>query len=126
MSDHTARSRRHEHRFPYGPDRRDMLGFQGHRDTKEEAVPGYGVAHLDEIEEMHDGRCPFRPVRHHFGITTFGVTAWTGKNAGDRILNEHDEEDEFDELYLVLSGEARFEVGGDRFQARPGTFVRVP
>ena len=34
----------------------------------------YAVARLDEIEELTDGREPFRPVRHHFGITSFGVT----------------------------------------------------
>jgi len=89
-------------------------------------VASYGIAHLDDIEETDDGRCPFRPVRHHFGITTFGATAWTGKNAGDRVLNEHDEKDEFDELYLVLSGTARFELDGDSVRARPGTFVHVP
>ena len=37
----------------------------------------YAVARLDEIDEVSDGRCPFRPVRHHFGITSFGVNAWT-------------------------------------------------
>ena len=75
---------------------------------------------------MDDGRCPYRSVRLHFGITTFGVTAWTGKHAGDRLLNEHDEKDEFDELYLVLSGAARFELAGETVPARSGTFVHVP
>ena len=32
--------------------------------------------------------------RHHFGITSFGVNAWTAHDAGDRIINEHDEEEE--------------------------------
>ncbi len=49
-----------------------------------------GVAHLDDIEEADDGRCPYRGVRHHFGITTFRATTWTAKNAGDRVLNQHD------------------------------------
>jgi hypothetical protein len=66
-------------------------------------MSGYAVAHLDEIEEMNDGRCPYRPVRHHFGITAFGITAWTARDAGDRIINEHDEAepDLNEELYLV-------------------------
>jgi hypothetical protein len=51
----------------------------------------YAVAHLDEIDEATDGRCPWRPVRRHFGITSFGVNAWTGRAAGDRIINEHAE-----------------------------------
>ncbi len=67
-------------------------------------MSGYAVAHLEEIDEISDGRCPMRPVRHHFGITSFGVNAWTGREAGDRIINEHDESEEQDlqeELYLV-------------------------
>ena len=39
----------------------------------------YTVAKLDEIDEITDGRCPWRPVRHHFGITSFGVNAFTGQ-----------------------------------------------
>src|SRR5215218_9558610 len=86
----------------------------------------YAVAHLDEIDEITDGRCPSRPVRHHFGITAFGVNAWTGREAGDRIINEHDESEEQDlqeELYLVQSGRARFELDGERVDAPAGTFV---
>ena len=87
---------------------------------------GYEVAHLDEIEEQDDGRCPWRPVRHHFGITGFGVNAWTAREAGDRIINEHDESDEGDlqeELYLVQQGRATFELDGERVDAPAGTLV---
>ena len=91
-------------------------------------MSGYAIAHLDEIEELDDGRQPWRPVRHHFGISSFGITAWTGKEAGDRILNEHDEADEADrseELYLVVQGRATFELDGERRDAPAGTFVFV-
>lgn len=88
------------------------------------AVNEFAVAHLEEIEEMSDGRCPWRPVRHHFGITSFGVNTWTGRQAGDRIINEHDEEEEGDEeLYFVQSGRARFEIGAESVDAPAGTFV---
>jgi tetratricopeptide (TPR) repeat protein len=86
----------------------------------------YAVAQLDEIEEIDDGRVPSRPVRHHFGITSFGVNAWTGREAGDRIINEHDEaDDEQEELYLVQAGRARFELDGEQLDAPAGTFVYV-
>ena len=88
-------------------------------------MSGYEVAHLDEIDEITDGRCPWRPVRHHFGITSFGVNVWTGREAGDRIINEHDEEDEHEELYFVTSGRAAFELDGERRDAPSGTFVFV-
>jgi tetratricopeptide (TPR) repeat protein len=83
----------------------------------------YAVAHLDEIDEQDDGRCPWRPIRHHFGITSFGVNAWTGRGAGDRIINEHDESDENEELYVVLQGRAVFELEGERVDAPAGTLV---
>jgi mannose-6-phosphate isomerase-like protein (cupin superfamily) len=88
----------------------------------------YSVTRLDEIEEVSDGRAPWRPVRHHLGIQSFGVNAWTGKEAGDRIINEHDEAEEHDrqdELYLVHSGRARFEFDGEQSDAPAGTFVFV-
>ena len=83
----------------------------------------YSVKRFDEIEEIDDGRSPFRPVRHHFGITSFGVNTFTGKKAGDRIINEHDEEGEHEELYVVLQGRATFELDGERVDAPAGTLV---
>jgi quercetin dioxygenase-like cupin family protein len=84
----------------------------------------YAVAHLDEIGEVTDGREPSRPVRAHFGITSFGVNSWTAKQAGDRIINEHDESAEGDEeLYLVHTGRATFELDGERVDAPAGSFV---
>ena len=88
----------------------------------------FAVARLEDIAEVSDGRCPSRPIRHHFGITSFGVNAWTGRAAGDRIINEHDESepDSDEELYLVLHGRAVFELDGERVPAPAGTFVFAP
>ena len=85
----------------------------------------YAVAHLDEIEEFEDAGSHYRPIRHQLGITAFGVTAWTGHAAGDRVINEHDEGDPTadQELFLVLRGHAEFEVDGDRVDAPSGTLV---
>ena len=86
----------------------------------------YLIAQLDDIEVVNDGRCPWRPVRHHLGITAFGVNSWTGVNAGDRIVNEHDEADEDEELYAVLDGHARFEIDGETVDAPGGSLLFVP
>jgi tetratricopeptide (TPR) repeat protein len=87
-------------------------------------MSGYTVAHLDDIDEISDGRCPWRPVRHHFGIMSFGVNAWTARDAGDRIINEHDEsEEDNEELYLVQRGRATFELDGERVDAPAGALV---
>jgi tetratricopeptide (TPR) repeat protein len=86
-------------------------------------MDGHMVASLEEIDEIDDGREPFRPIRHHFGITSFGITAWTGRVAGDRIINEHDEAGEAEELYVVHRGRATFELDDERVDAPAGTLV---
>jgi hypothetical protein len=91
-------------------------------------MAGYAVAQLDEIEELADAGCHYRPIRHHLGITAFGVTAWTARAAGDLVINEHDEGDPTadQELSLVLRGHAVFELDGDRVEAPAGTLVFAP
>ena len=64
-------------------------------------------------------------MRHHFGITSFGVNAWTAA-AGERMLNEHDEAGDSEELYLVHRGRATFELDGERVDAPAGTFIFAP
>ena len=83
---------------------------------------------VDDVEETHDGRVPWRALRHHLGITSFGINSFTGKAQGDRLINEHDEDEPGgnEELYLVLHGRARFEIGSDTVDAPTGTFVFVP
>ena len=83
----------------------------------------YCVSRFDAIDEIDDGGVPYRPVRHHFGIASFGVNSFTGRKAGDRIINEHSEEDDQEELYLVLQGRATFELNGERVDAPAGTLV---
>jgi mannose-6-phosphate isomerase-like protein (cupin superfamily) len=86
-------------------------------------MTAYSVAQLDDIDETTDGRQPWRPLRQHFGITSFGVNAWTAAAAGDRVLNAHDEAGDSEELYLVHRGRATFELDGERVDAPAGTFV---
>ena len=89
-------------------------------------MSGYAVAQIDEIDEINDGRVPSRPIRFHFGITSFGVNAFTAHQVGDRLINEHDESQEHDlqeELYLVQRGRATFELDGERVDAPAGTLV---
>ena len=95
-------------------------------------MSGYSVVHVDDVQVQDDGQIPIRSVRHHLGITGFGVNAWTGRNAGDRMIPEHQEADETEEeserdeeLYLVMQGRAVFELDGERHDAPAGTFVFV-
>jgi hypothetical protein len=97
--------------------------------TEERRTAGFSTARLDEIATIDDGRgSPFRAVRHHFGIRTFGVNAMVAADAGDRLLNEHDESEpeSGEEIYVVIAGHAVFEFDGHSEDAPVGTFVHVP
>ncbi|MGH2835594.1 MAG: hypothetical protein ACRDKD_05220, partial [Solirubrobacteraceae bacterium] len=89
-------------------------------------MSGFALARLAEIDEI-EGRCPFRPVRHHFGITSFGANVMTARADGDRLINEHSEAEpeSGEELYFVVSGYADFELDGAKHEAPAGTFVHV-
>jgi hypothetical protein len=87
-------------------------------------MANYGIARLDEIDTLPDQQYRYRPVRHHFGITSFGATAWVGAAAGDPIINEYDEGSEpAEELFVVVSGRAIFQLEGTQVEAPPGTLV---
>ena len=68
---------------------------------------GYEVAHIDELEELpiNNGEFVWRPIRRRFGITAFGTNAYTG-DAGQRVIEEHSERDNHQEMYVVLRGRA--------------------
>jgi mannose-6-phosphate isomerase-like protein (cupin superfamily) len=83
--------------------------------------PKVQVARLDDIERR--GRSI--PVREHLGIHAFGVNAYTPGEDGT-LINEHDESGSGqEELYVVLDGNATFEIDGDTFDAPAGTLVSV-
>jgi quercetin dioxygenase-like cupin family protein len=87
---------------------------------------GYEVARVDELEELpvNQGEFVWRPVRRRFGITAFGTNAYTA-HAGQRVVEEHSEQDGHEEMYVVLRGRATFTLGDDELDAGPGTLVFV-
>ena len=83
--------------------------------------PKVKVARLDDIGRR--GRSI--PVREHLGIHAFGVNAFTPEDG--TLINEHDEAGSGqEELYIVLDGNATFEVDGETVDAPAGTLVFVP
>jgi hypothetical protein len=84
--------------------------------------PKLRVARLDEIERR--GR--MIPVREQLGIHSFGVNAFTPNEEGT-LINDHDETGSGqEELYVVLEGNATFEIDGETIEAPAGTLVSVP
>lgn len=84
--------------------------------------PKWRLARLDGIDRR--GRSV--PIREHLGIHAFGVNAFSPNDEG-MLINEHDEAgSKQEELYVVLDGEATFEIDGETVEAPAGTFLFVP
>ena len=86
-------------------------------------MPGWQCTHIDDIAAE---QWPYwAPIRHHFGIQTFGINAWRG-GPGDEVIKRHHESDSgHSELYFVISGDATFTLGGEGLPAPAGTLVYV-
>jgi tetratricopeptide (TPR) repeat protein len=84
------------------------------------------VVRIDELErypiEGQDG-LTWLPVRRRFDIQAFGVNAYTAEEAGQRVVEEHREDGGHEELYVVVSGRARFVLDGEPHDAPAGTLV---
>jgi tetratricopeptide (TPR) repeat protein len=87
------------------------------------------IARIDELErfpiEGQEG-LTWRPVRRHFDIQSFGVNAYTADEPGQRVVEEHREQDGHEELYVVVLGRARFMLDGEEHDAPAGTLVHCP
>src|SRR5581483_4410291 len=87
-------------------------------------MAAYESAHIDEIASQQWPH--WIPIRHHFGIETFGVNAYR-RDAGEGVVPEHDEtESGAPELFYVASGHATFSVAGEEVDAPAGTCVWIP
>ena len=71
----------------------------------------YEVLKIDELDRVpvSGADVMWRPVRRRLGITAFGINAYTGE-PGENVVEKHTEERlGHEELYVVISGRARFE-----------------
>jgi hypothetical protein len=89
----------------------------------------FRAARLNEIEPLSGGAgVKWLPVRTTLGISAFGVNAFRGEPGG-QVIEEHDETGSgagrHEEVYVVVSGRARFAVAGEELQAPAGTLVFV-
>jgi tetratricopeptide (TPR) repeat protein len=93
--------------------------------------PPFETARLDDLPRFK-GEFDTIPVRIPLGIDAFGVNAYGAREAGGRLIEEHDElgagAGRHEELYVVLTGRAGFTVAGEEVDAPAGmlVFVRDP
>jgi hypothetical protein len=89
------------------------------------SAPAYEVARLDELESLPGpGTLRWTPLRRRFGITAYGVNAYRATEAGQDVVEEHTEQSlGHEELYVVVSGRARFTLDDEEVDAPAGTLV---
>jgi hypothetical protein len=90
-------------------------------------VSAYEITRIDEVEpiDLSGLNMTWRPIRRTLGITAFGMNAYTG-DAGRHVVEPHTEGAlRHEEVYVILSGLARFTLGEDEVVAGPGTLVYV-
>ncbi len=70
----------------------------------------------------------WHPIRPLLGVRATGVSAYSARAAGETVVEPHDEASDgrgHEELYVVMTGAARFTLDGEEIDARPGTLVLV-
>ena len=87
---------------------------------------GWSVADVKEIPPvLPDWPATWKSIRHHFGITAFGINA-VSKDAGNVLIPEHDEtESGQQEVFFIHEGEALATLGGEHVHIPAGSIVAV-
>jgi len=84
----------------------------------------YTVKRFDEMEPILGGF--FLRARAALGASSFGMQILQMPPSGGDFYPNHDHADtNTEEVYVVLEGEADFEIEGERVHAGPETAIRV-
>jgi uncharacterized cupin superfamily protein len=88
---------------------------------------GYEVAHIDDLEALpvDEEGLTWRPIRRRFDIRAFGINAYTAERGGQRVVEEHAEAENHEELYVIVQGRATFTLDEEEVDAPAGTLVFV-
>ena len=96
-------------------------------------VSGYRAVRLDDLEKIDVAGVVFSPLRRTLGVRAFGINAYSARDAGDQVIEEHREVGApesgaggHEELYVVVTGHAVFTVDGEQVDAPAGSAVFVP
>jgi len=93
-------------------------------------MSGYEVASFGELESIPVAEgLVWHPIRRRFGVSAFGINAYTAEHVGEFVVERHSEEQlGHEEVYVVVKGRARFKLDDDELDAPAGTmvFIRDP
>ncbi|HEY7179019.1 MAG TPA: hypothetical protein VH305_07575 [Gaiella sp.] len=85
----------------------------------------WSTVRIDDVQPITvAGGLRWRPLRRTLGIEAFGMNAYTAAQPGDDVVESHTEQSlGHQEVYVVLSGLATFELDGETLDAPAGTIV---
>lgn len=88
-------------------------------------MSAYEVRRIDELDSIPVAGVSWRPIRRALGISAYGINAYTG-DTGEHVVEEH-AESRFghEEVYVVVSGSARFTLADAEHDVLAGGFVYV-
>src|ERR687898_3194830 len=91
----------------------------------------FETVRLEELDEIPvTDTLVWRPVRRRLGVEAFGVNAYTAENAGDEIVEEHDETGSgaghHEELYFVVAGGGGVPPSGGEEEGPAGPLLFSP
>ncbi len=83
----------------------------------------YTVKRLEEFEAVFGGG--FKRVRAGLGVTSFGLAVMDFPPNFEHYPVHTQQHDSQEEVYTVLSGRAKLEIGDESIELEPGIWVRV-
>jgi uncharacterized cupin superfamily protein len=85
---------------------------------------GYTIKHVDEFEEMEgSGNATWRLARKTLGAEAFGFNVVDIAPGGQIPAHNHAEDNQ-EEVFVILDGQATIVTGEEEHDAPAGTFVR--
>jgi len=88
------------------------------------------VARVSKADAISVAGGLYQPLRRELGVRAFGINAFFASDAGDQLIEPHDETGSGSgghaELYLIVAGRASFVVGGSEIDAPAGTLIFIP
>jgi quercetin dioxygenase-like cupin family protein len=84
------------------------------------------ITSLPQVSDGEPDDPTWYPLQHALGIDTFGANVLVASRADQTLVEEHDERASGQqELYVVLEGEAVFELDGERARLDKGAALAV-
>ena len=86
-------------------------------------MPDYTVKRVDEVEASFGGA--FKKLRAELGVTAFGLQIIEMPPNVDQYPEHDHAESGQEEVFGVIAGSGKIEVGGDEVPLEPDTWIRV-